>query len=438
MSNLEFGDEVLDCTNESRHSENDRTVNLSETNHYLEREKKDLLFQNTVDRDDFKDFNKKHERENCPLEDLRDTGSSESSPNNLTQVVYSCMEPIIFNRDNINTTVLVTGATGFIASHIVERLLLRGFKVRATTRSKNSENCNTLFNFPFAVENLELLEADLLDNSCWENLVKGCKIVIHCASPYRMDCKDPYEIINPATIGTKNVLHACCMCEDVNTVVLTSSIAAVVGAYKNGKVYSEVDWNDDSDPQLHPYLFSKVEAEKIAFRIIDECRPSLRLIVVNPGMVIGPSYRNDINQSVQWIYDMITGKMRMAIDLQSGWVDVRDVAEIHIRLFESKGASGRFICVEGMYTFLDISRTIKQTLPHLSPPNHLLPSFLARFVLPIFASRNAREFLKMSLGKRILLSNGRILSYFPSYKFLSISESIRDTCSDLSSKFEND
>ncbi|KAH8583891.1 cinnamyl-alcohol dehydrogenase-like nucleoside diphosphate sugar epimerase [Cryptosporidium sp. chipmunk genotype I] len=349
--------------------------------------------------------------------------------------VYSCMEPLVYNKSNNNITVLVTGATGFIASHIVERLLLRGYKVRATTRSKNSQNSDSLLNFHFADENLTICEADLLNSECWKELVKGCEIVIHCASPYKMDCRDPYEIINPAIIGTKNVIHACCMCDDVKTVVLTSSIAAVVGTYENGKVYSEIDWNDDCNPLIHPYFYSKVEAEKIAYKVVDECRKSLNLIVVNPGMVIGPSYRSDINQSVQWIYNMITGRMPLTVDLQTGWVDVRDVAEIHIRLFESGEFSGRFICIEGMYTFLDVSRMIKHTSPHLSPPNHSLPTFMAKIILPLFASKNERDFLKTSLGKRILLSNGRLLSHFPNYKFLPTFESVKDTCNDLTNKF---
>lgn len=346
---------------------------------------------------------------------------------------YSCMEPIIYDKSN-DVTVLVTGATGFIASHIVERLLLRGYKVRATTRSKNGPNTDPLFNFHFANENLTLYEADLLDSECWKELVKGCRAVFHCASPYKMDCKDPYEIINPAIIGTKNVIHACCMCDDVKTVVLTSSIAAVVGAYKDGKVYSEIDWNDDCDPYIHPYFYSKVEAEKIAYKVVDECRRSLNLIVINPGMVIGPSYRNEINQSVQWIYNMITGRMPMTVDLQTGWVDVRDVAEIHIRLLESGDASGRFICIEGMHTFLDISRMIKHAFPQLSPPNHSLPSFIAKIILPLFTSKNERDYLKTSLGKRILISNGRVLSHFSDYKFLPTFESVKDTCNYLLNK----
>lgn len=347
---------------------------------------------------------------------------------------YSCMEPIIYDKSNNDVTVLVTGATGFIASHIVERLLLRGYKVRATTRSKNGPNTDPLFNFHFANENLTLYEADLLNSECWKELVKGCKAVIHCASPYKMDCKDPYEIINPAIIGTKNVIHACCMCDDVKTVVLTSSIAAVVGVYKDGKVYSEIDWNDDCDPNVHPYFYSKVEAEKIAYKVVDECRKSLKLVVVNPGMVIGPSYRNEINQSVQWIYNMITGRMPMTVDLQTGWVDVRDVAEIHIRLLESDDASGRFICVEGMHTFLDVSRMIKHAFPQLSPPSRSLPSFIAKIILPLFASKNERDYLKISLGKRILISNGRVLSHFPEYKFLPTLESVKDTCNYLLNK----
>ncbi|KAH7649763.1 cinnamyl-alcohol dehydrogenase [Cryptosporidium bovis] len=352
-----------------------------------------------------------------------------------TNEIYSCMEPILFDKNKNHITVLVTGATGFIAAHIVERLLLRGYKVRATTRTKSSPNCVQLLNFPYASENLMLIEADILDCDSWESIVKGCNIVIHCASPYKMDCNDPYEIINPAVLGTKNVISACCMCEDVQTVVVTSSIAAIVGSYIDGKVYSEIDWNNDCDPKLQPYLFSKVEAEKIANRVIDERKPSLNLLVVNPGMVIGPSYRDDINQSVQWIYDMITGKIPLTIDLQSGWVDVRDVAEIHIRLFESENVSGRYICIEGMYTLNEISKIIRTQSPHLNSPTRNLPSFIAKLILPMFTSKNVREFLKSSLGKRILISKGRVHSQFPSYKFLPISESLRDTCTDLINRF---
>ncbi|EEA05005.1 NAD dependent epimerase/dehydratase family protein [Cryptosporidium muris RN66] len=353
------------------------------------------------------------------------------------EYLASYHKPIEFNYENNNVEILVTGATGFIASHIVERLLLRGYKVRGTIRSLESSTYNYLEALPYAKQNLRLVEANLLNSSIWNEVIKDCQVVIHCASPYSMDFNDPYvDIINPAVEGTKNVIDACCLCNDVKTVVLTSSIAAIVGDYENGKVYSEADWNEVSNPLIEPYLYSKTAAERLAHRTIDEQRPDLNLIVVNVGMTIGPSFRTDINQSVQWIYDMISGGIPTLVDFQTGWIDVRDVAEIHIRLFETKESHGRYICVQGMHTLQDIARIIKVTKPHLKTPSIVIPTFLAKLFISLFTSKSAACFLKKTMGKHILISNAKLVSHLSDYKFIPIEESLTDTCTDLQNKFK--
>ena len=187
--------------------------------------------------------------------------------------------------------VLVTGATGFIASRIVEQLLAAGYLVRGTVRSlKKPRDVDRLRTLPFAAERLELVEADLTHLGSFDTPAAGCGAVIHTASPYALTVNDPLtDLIGPALNGTRNVLAACAKTSTVKRVVLTSSMAAVTDEPDSARTLTEADWNAKSSLSRNPYYYSKTLAERAAWEFVAQEKPGFDLVAINPFMVIGPS-----------------------------------------------------------------------------------------------------------------------------------------------------
>ena len=189
-----------------------------------------------------------------------------------------------------NDLVLVTGASGYVAIHIVKQLLELNYRVRGTLKDekkvaairdldKNSKH------------KLELVEANLLDEKSWINAVKNCTYVLHTASPFPADRpKNENELITPAVNGTLFVFRACVQEESlVKRVVLTSSVAAIAPeAFENGRKYTEDDWPNTNS--LSPYPKSKTLAEKAAWDFCEERKKSgqscFELAVINPGFIL--------------------------------------------------------------------------------------------------------------------------------------------------------
>jgi dihydroflavonol-4-reductase len=241
--------------------------------------------------------------------------------------------------------VLVTGANGFIASHIVARLLENGYRVRGTVRSlKKKESYQHLLDLPGAAERLDLVEADLLAPGAYDKAVEGVEQVMHTASPYVLDVKDPQkDLVDPAVQGTRNVLQSCKKVGTVKRVVLTSSMAAITDEPESENVLTEKDWNTKSSLERNPYYYSKTLAEKEGWRFVEEEKPAFDLVVINPFLVIGPSLSPGINTSNQMFIDLLTGTYPGVMNLTWGFVDVRDVAEAHVLAMESPKAKGRHI-----------------------------------------------------------------------------------------------
>jgi nucleoside-diphosphate-sugar epimerase len=241
--------------------------------------------------------------------------------------------------------VLVTGVTGFIASRIVEQLLARGYRVRGTVRSLGKPgDIDVLRSLPRAPDRLELVEADLTKPGSFDAPARGCALVVHSASPYVITSKDPQrELVDPAVNGTREVLGACQRAESVRRVVLTSSMAAVTDEPPTDRVLTEADWNDQSNLTRNPYYYSKVLAERAAWAFMDQ-KPPFDLVAINPFMVIGPSLTSSLNTSNKVLVDLVKGVYPAIVSLTWGFVDVRDVADAHVRAAERPNAHGRYLC----------------------------------------------------------------------------------------------
>ncbi|NTV98997.1 MAG: SDR family oxidoreductase [Chlorobiaceae bacterium] len=240
--------------------------------------------------------------------------------------------------------VCVTGASGFIAAHILKELLENGYRVRGTVRKK-PENYPYLLSLPGAAERLELVNADLLAKGSFDAAVAGCEYVIHTASPFEFNVGNPQtDLVEPAVNGTETVLESCLGSGSVKRVVLTSSIAAITDEPENSKVFTEKDWNTMSSLDRNPYYYSKTLAERAAWDFIMEKKPKFDLVVINPFLVLGPSLGPSISTSCETIRDFMSGVYPAIMDLNWGIVDVRDVAKAHLLAMEKIEASGRYLC----------------------------------------------------------------------------------------------
>jgi nucleoside-diphosphate-sugar epimerase len=300
-------------------------------------------------------------------------------------------------------TVLVTGASGFVAGHCVLQLLAAGYRVRATVRSLAREaEVRAMLERAGAVpgERLALVEANLERDAGWPEAANGCDYVLHVASPFPAGVPEhPDDLIVPARDGTLRVLRAA-RAAGARRVVLTSSFAAIGYGHPIGsRPFDETDWSNVDGP-VSAYVKSKTLAERAAWDLIAR-EGGIELSVVNPVFVLGPALGPDLSASMQVIQRMMDGGMPGAPKLDFGVVDVRDVADLHLRAMTHPAARGeRFLCSAGEFLpLLEIAVILRRRLGDAARrvPARELPNWLLHAAGAF--SRSVREILP-ELGKR--------------------------------------
>ncbi len=281
--------------------------------------------------------------------------------------------------------VLVTGVGGFIANHLTFQLLQKGYKVRGTLRSLNKAELvkKTLTDAGADTSELTFAAADLTDDKGWESAARGCAGVFHVASP--MPFEQPHErmaLVPAARDGAIRVLRASANAERI---VMTSSVAAMM--YRSGRPdvmpVNEEDWTDPEWRRISPYVVSKTLAEKSAWNEATAGGFKHRLTTVNPGLVMGPALDDDLGASIELIRQMVKGAFPAAPPVSYPVVDVRDVAALHIKAFETPAAGGRrLIAAADTMSILDIANVMREAAPELSKktPTRELPAFMVRLL----------------------------------------------------------
>ena len=323
-------------------------------------------------------------------------------------------------------TILVTGATGYLGSWIAKYLLAAGYNVRITVRDK-SQDGKFAYLEKIAADSkgeIAIYEADLLQPDSYNKAAEGCYAIIHVASPFTLRFKDALkEIIEPAILGTKNVLAAATASTTVKKVILTSSIVAVHGdnidmREKGLNEFTEDDFNTSSTETHQPYSYAKVKAELAAWDLAKE-QEQWKLVVMNPGFVMGPPISANTNsESIQFMKDMLSGKFLTGVPyLEFAFVDVRDVARAHMLALENDHADGRYIIVEKVMDFMSFAKTIKTLYPgKYALPLMLTPKIILYLVGWIFGL--TAKFISRNVGYRIKINNTKSkknlrLSYLP-------------------------
>lgn len=355
--------------------------------------------------------------------------------------------------------VLVTGAGGYVASHCVSALLNAGYHVRGTVR--HLEKAQHLRELPGA-DRLELVEADLLKDGAFDAACQGCHIVLHTASPYKLDVPNPErDLVEPAVFGTLNVLRSCERAQ-VKRVVLTSSYATITDSPRSNVVYTEADWNVKSSLTRNPYYYSKTVAERAAWAFVDggddivvdeaarmqaslyregEGRP-FQLVVLNPGPVIGPSFGETVGVSAKAITFCLSGGSGV-LDLSWAFVDVRDVAKAHLLAMTSSSAAGkRHILVAGLVYMEDMCQLLLDN--GYGPPRFQVPSKSmggikgnvlatgARLSRRSGVAKGSVAWLSYQLGRHFHANMSRAESLGVS--FTDVEQSVLDTVQDMDAK----
>jgi nucleoside-diphosphate-sugar epimerase len=283
------------------------------------------------------------------------------------------------------STVLVTGGSGFIGSHCIVQLLAAGHHVRTSVRElKREGEVRAMLKEGGAVpgDRLSFIAADLRNDEGWPEAVAGCEYILHVASPLPLNIpKNEDELIVPAREGALRVLRASREA-GVKRVVLTSSFAAVgYGQKPQIEPFDETNWTDP-DGGVLPYVKSKTLAERAAWDFVATEGGSLELAVVNPVGVLGPVLGPDYSVSILLVQRLMDGTMPGCPRLCFGVVDVRDVAELHIRAMTHPAAKGeRFLAVAGDFiSILDVAKILKRRMGELAKkvPTWQLPNWLVR------------------------------------------------------------
>ncbi len=332
-------------------------------------------------------------------------------------------------------TATITGLTGFIAAHTAALLLERGYGVRGTVRAVSKATDNPkIMGLPGASERLELIAADLLADGAFDAAVTGADCVFHMASPYSLEFRDAQkDLVDPAVLGTLNVLRACAGAPSVKRVVLTSSMAAVTDE-PDGRVLTEADWNTRSSLTRNPYYFSKSEAERAAWDFMEREKPGFDLVVINPFLVIGPSLTPGLNTSNQIIVEALTGVFPAIMQLNWGMVDVRDVALAHVLAAETPAAKGRYLCAAENITM----RHLIDILKPLAKPGDTLPTRAIDFWLGSFIGRffaftqppGAASYMKTHLGRSVQFDTSKIKREL-GLRYRQIDSTLAETVTDL-------
>lgn len=284
------------------------------------------------------------------------------------------------------STVLVTGGSGFIAVHCIIKLLIAGHGVRTTLRHPSREvDLRAMLRSGHTEprDRLSVRIADLNADAGWPEAAAGCDYVMHVASPFPARVPEHEdELIMPAREGTLRVLRAA-RAAGVRRVVLTSSFAAIgYGHPQQALPFDEAQWTNLGARGISAYAKSKTLAERAAWEFMAREGGSLELSVVNPVGVFGPVLGPDLSASIQLIQRMLNGGMPGCPRLWFGIVDVRDVADLHLRAMTHPAAVGeRFLAVAGDFmSLLEIAQLLHQRLRVWAQkvPRRELPDWLLR------------------------------------------------------------
>lgn len=279
--------------------------------------------------------------------------------------------------------VLVTGVSGFIASHVAAGLLEQGYSVRGTVRNKvkGERIVETFAAKGIDTSKLELIEADLGKDAGWKSAVKDCRYVQHIASPFPLEAPSNREALVPAArAGAMRVVEQA-IGAGAERVVMTSSMVSMMGQPGRGKhmLVKEDDWSDPDWRPLTAYPVSKTRAERAVWDYAKSQSVTDRVTTICPGLVFGPDTYDNGGASLAIIKGLFSGKFPMMPRIAYPVVDVRDCASLHIKAMTSDGVGGRRLMAASNTLWIsDISKILRGAYPNAKLPTREMADWLVK------------------------------------------------------------
>ncbi len=275
--------------------------------------------------------------------------------------------------------VLVTGASGYIGGFIIKQLLAEGWTVRGTIR--NLAKADTVRK-TLAAPDLELFAVDLGSDAGWAEAMQGVDYVQHIASPIPdREPKDAQELIGPAREGALRALRFA-KAAGVKRVVMTSSMAAIAYGHPEPRpVFTEANWTDAASPDAYAYIRSKTIAERAARDWMAADGGGLEYVSINPSAVLGPVLGRDFSTSLEVVKKLLDGALPGLPHLGFAVVDVRDVADLHVRAMTAPDMNGERIIAAGRFMWMaDVAEVLRRRLGTKAKrvPTRMLPNWLLR------------------------------------------------------------
>ncbi|MFM9828423.1 MAG: NAD-dependent epimerase/dehydratase family protein [Sphingomonas sp.] len=276
--------------------------------------------------------------------------------------------------------VLVTGGSGYIGGFVIRQLAAAGWTVNTTIRNltREPEVRNTL---AVPAAQLRFFAADLTRDDGWAEAMAGCTHVVHVASPLPLGAvKHEDDLIVPARDGALRAVTFAAQA-GVQRVVLTSSVAAIAYGHEGRTTYSEADWTDLNGRHVNAYAKSKTLAERAARDWVAAHGGGMELCSVNPSAVFGPVLSDDFSGSIELVRRLIAGALPGLPNFGFGIVDVRDVAELHVRLLTAAGVDRERFIASGPFLMMhEIARILRERLgaEGRKVPTRRLPDFVLR------------------------------------------------------------
>ncbi|MBI1171690.1 NAD-dependent epimerase/dehydratase family protein [bacterium] len=303
---------------------------------------------------------------------------------------------------------LITGVSGFIAKHVALRYLQAGWSVRGTLRSlERADEVRAALAphlDPAILRRLSFAAADLTSDEGWAAAATGAHLLVHTASPFPMSQpKDAAVLLRPAVEGTLRALRAA-RAAGIRRAIVTSSTVAVIDETRAG-TQDERNWCDLTAPGTSAYAMSKTMAERAAWEFVAKEAPEMALTCINPGFVMGPPLDRHFGTSLNVVRRILAGRDPMVPMIGFVCVDVRDVAEMHLRAaLRSETAGKRYLAAAGTMTMPDMARVLKAAYPYRRIPTRVAPYAVLR-ALALFDG--AIRGILPSVGKMYDVSNAR-------------------------------
>ncbi len=279
-------------------------------------------------------------------------------------------------------TVVLTGVTGYVAKHIALKLLAAGYAVCGTLRDMTRADEVRAALAPHldegALSRLRFVQLDLLHDDGWVEAMEGASAIIHTASPF--PGAQPSEetlLVRTAVEGTQRALAAA-KAAGINRAIVTSASAAMIDIYKRG-LMDETDWCRLDDPEILPFTKSKTLAERAAWDFA--LQNDMALTVLNPGLILGPPLDRHYGTSVGIVARVLRGTDWMLPFVGFTCVDVRDLAEAHLRALQRpETAKRRFPCVAGTISVPEMGVVLKKAYPSRKIATRVAPAFMVRLI----------------------------------------------------------